>query len=67
MGEKPTWSPTWHEIDTVYVLQNFASTPPQRGGSHTKPGDHDTSKYHNPQLIITYYRGRAHINKMVLK
>ena len=54
MDEERTWSPTWHEIDTVYVLQNFASSPPQRGGSHTKSGDDDTSKYHNPQFIISY-------------
>jgi hypothetical protein len=29
-------------------LQDFVSSPPQRGEHHTKPGDHDTLKSHNP-------------------
>jgi hypothetical protein len=37
-----------------HSLPDFASSPPQRGGSKSKLGDHDTSKLHNPLIIVTY-------------
>ena len=35
-------------------IPDFSSTPPQKGGSNTKVGDHDTSKSHDPCFIVTY-------------
>ena len=34
------------------VYRILRQSPPQRGGSNTKPGDHDTSKFHN---CLIYY------------
>ena len=42
MHEKPTWSPTWHAMDNIHDPADFASNPPQRGGSNTNQGEHDT-------------------------
>ena len=39
---------------TLHDLHDFASSPPQRGRTHTKLGDDDTSKCHNPQRIKDY-------------
>jgi hypothetical protein len=37
----------------IHGLPDFASSPPQRGGSNTILGDHDISTSHNPRCIIT--------------
>ena len=34
--------------------EGLASSPPQRGESKTKSGDHDTSKSHNSWFMLTY-------------
>jgi hypothetical protein len=36
-----------------HALLDIAPSPPKRGGSNRKPGDHDTSTPHNPCFIVT--------------
>jgi hypothetical protein len=47
-------------------LPDFETGPPQRGGSNTRPGDHDTSLSHSPWTIITLLCRRAHVNRKVM-
>jgi hypothetical protein len=45
-------------------LPNFASIPPQKGKSTTKPGDRGTSKSQNTQFSIIYYVEGPHMSRM---
>ena len=36
-------------------IPDFVSSPPRRGGSNTKLGDHDNSKSHNPWFTKSYF------------
>ena len=63
MDERPTWSPTQHDMDKFSESPTFASTPPQREGTGTKPGNHNTSQSYNSCFIGTYH---AHTIGMVM-
>ena len=53
MDAKLIWHPTWHVMDNIHGLPDFASSPPQKDGSNTEPGDHVTSKSRNLWLNMT--------------
>jgi hypothetical protein len=50
-----------------HALPDFESSPPQREGSNTKLGDHDTSKSHKPFSYYSLVGGRTHMNRMVME
>ena len=59
--EEPwTWmdhgvSTTWHTINIFFMVYPILRhSPPQRGGSNTKPVNYDTSKSPNPWHIENY-------------
>ena len=51
---------------TFHSLPDFALSPPQRGGSQTKPGDHGTSKS-QPLILSNSLFRRTHMNRMGIK
>ena len=40
---------------------------PQREGSNTKLGDHDTSKSHKPFIYYSLVGGRTHMNRIMME
>ena len=47
MDEKTCMEFYMHAMDDVLGSARFYVKQPQRGGSNTKPGDHNNSKYHD--------------------
>jgi hypothetical protein len=60
-----------HDLKWIFHgVLDFASSPPQRHGSGTKPQDLDTpsSEFHNPWFIMTYLMKKAHrVDKTIMK
>jgi hypothetical protein len=64
-GTMEPWNGWKTYVEFCSMKLDFASSPPQRGGSNTESRDHDNSHFHNPWFIITYLYGRDPHNRMV--
>jgi hypothetical protein len=53
MDVKPTWCPTWHQMDHGHL--DYFQKLPLVGRPNITPKDHGTPDAHNRQLIIIYH------------